>query len=111
MKYASINPFNNQLIKEFSFDSYPDLNASQQAYNRWRKLTVEERGKEMAKVAALLEKNKKHYAGLITLEMGKPLREAEYELDKTLTTFKYYIENSPRFLQNEIVKTQASHSY
>lgn len=111
MKYATINPFNNQLVKEYPFDDYRDLNISQEAFNVWRRLTVEERGAELNKVTALLEKNKDKYARLITLEMGKPLREAEYELDKTISTFKYYIQNAPRFLKNEMVATQASSSY
>ena len=111
MNYATINPVNNQLIQEFPLDKFPDLNISHEAFRIWRKLSVEERGIELRKVAVLLEKNKKRYAELITLEMGKPLREAEYELNKTLTAFDYYIENAPHFLQNEIVKSNASKSY
>src|SRR4051812_20528614 len=102
MKYATINPFNNQLVKEFAFDPYPDLSLSQDAFNKWRKLSVEERGEQLKKVAALLDKNKRQYAELITLEMGKPLREAEYEITKVVTTFDYYIKNSPAFLKDEI---------
>lgn len=74
MKYATVNPVNNQLLKEFPLDSFPDLNLSSEAFKVWRQLTVEERGTQLRKVAVLLEKNKKHYAQLITLEMGKPLR-------------------------------------
>jgi len=111
MKYATVNPYNNELIKEFPLDAFPDLSISQNAFSVWKKLSVEQRGTELRKVAALLERNKKQYAELITLEMGKPLREAEYELNKTLTAFDYYIENAPKFLQNEIVKSNASRSY
>jgi len=111
MKYATINPCNNQLVKEFPFDAYPDLKVSQNAFDTWRKLSVEERGEHLKKVAAVLKKNKQKYAETITLEMGKPLRESIYELDKILTAFAYYIENAPRFLKDEVVKTQASHSY
>jgi succinate-semialdehyde dehydrogenase/glutarate-semialdehyde dehydrogenase len=111
MKYATINPVNNQVVKEFALDKYPDLNISVNAFNAWRKLTVEERGVHLRKIAALLEKKKTEFAALITLEMGKPLREAEYELNKTLTAFEYYITNAPAFLKNEMVKSNASKSY
>ena len=111
MKYATINPTNNQLLKEFPFDKFPDLNSSQEAFKIWKKLSIEERGEQLQKVAVLLEKNKKRYAGLITLEMGKPLRESEYELNKTLTAFDYYSANAPKFLQNEMVQSNASKSY
>ncbi len=111
MKYATVNPVNNQLIKEFPLDSFPDLNISLEAFKIWKRFSVEERGKQLRKVADVLQKNKERYAKLITLEMGKPLREAEYELNKTLSAFDYYIENAPKFLQNEPVQSNATKSY
>jgi succinate-semialdehyde dehydrogenase/glutarate-semialdehyde dehydrogenase len=111
MKYATVNPCNNELLKEFPFSNYPDIEVSTKAFHRWRKLSVEERGKQLKKVALLLEKNKAAYARLITLEMGKPLREAEYEINKTISTFDYYIENAPQFLAPETVASNASKSY
>lgn len=111
MKYATVNPVNNQQVKEFPFDSFPDLDVSQQAFKLWRKLSVEERGAELRKVANLLEKNKKQYAQLISLEMGKPLREAEYEIAKTITAFDYYITNAPAFLAPQPVSSNATRSY
>jgi succinate-semialdehyde dehydrogenase/glutarate-semialdehyde dehydrogenase len=111
MNYATINPFNNELIREFDFDTYPDLNLSQKAFEQWRQLTVEERGHQLKKVAELLHHNKRKYAELITLEMGKPIGEAEYEIAKVLTAFDYYIAHAPHFLKPVEVKTQASKSY
>lgn len=111
MKYATINPLNNELVQEFPLDTYPDLNLSQQAFQVWKKLTVEERGVQLHKVAVLLEKNKKKFAQLITLEMGKPLREAEYELNKTISAFDYYIQQAPGFLAHQPVVSNASKSY
>ena len=111
MKYATINPVNNELLKEFEFDPFPDLNISIKAFKIWRKLTVEERGVQMQRVADLLSRDKKKYAELITLEMGKPLSEAEYEINKVLSGFEYYIKNSARFLKDEQVQTNASKSY
>jgi succinate-semialdehyde dehydrogenase/glutarate-semialdehyde dehydrogenase len=43
--------------------------------------------------------------------MGKPLREAYYEIDKTLTAFDYYIPNAEQHLAKEFVQTNASKSY
>lgn len=111
MKYATINPVNNELVKEFPFDSFPDMQVSVNAFNAWRKLSIAERGNYLKRVAELIEWNKKKYAALITLEMGKPLAEAEYELNKTISAFDYYIKNAHKFLQDEPVNTQASKSY
>ena len=111
MKYASINPVNNELVKEFELDPFPDLNISLNAYKQWRKLTVDQRGDALKRVADVLERGKRKYAELITLEMGKPISEAEYEISKVLSGFDYYIKNSARFLKDEMVVTNASKSY
>ena len=44
MNYATVNPYNNQVLKEFPFDNFPDLSLSTEAFNSWKKLSVEERG-------------------------------------------------------------------
>ncbi len=111
MNYATVNPVNNELIKEFALDAFPDLKISQQAFKGWRKLSIEERGLQMRKVAVTIEKNKKRLSELISLEMGKTLAEAEYEISKTITAFDYYIEHAPHFLQPEVIKSNASKSY
>ncbi len=111
MKYASINPVSNHLIREFPLDGFPDLTLSLQSFDTWCKLSVLERGKQLRNLADLLQKRKHQYAELITLEMGKPLREAEYEISKTLTAFDYFIEKAPEFLKDEPVQTNASKSY
>lgn len=111
MNYTTINPFNNQLLKEFPFDAYPDLEKSLSAFRVWKKLPVEERGRQLGKVSEILERDNRKFAELITLEMGKPIREAEYEISKTITAFNYYIENAPKFLSDEEVKSNASKSY
>ncbi len=111
MKYATVNPVNNQTLKEFEFDAFPDVELSFKAFHQWRRLSVEERGAHLKRVAEVIEKGKKKYAELITLEMGKPLSEAEYEINKVLSGFDYYIQNAPLFLKDEPVKTNASKSY
>ena len=107
MKYATINPVNNELVQEFELDPFPDLNISLGAYKQWRKLTVEERGAALRRAAVVLEKGKRKYAELITLEMGKPIAEAEYEISKVLSGFDYYIKNSAGFLKDELVVTNS----
>lgn len=109
--YKSVNPFDNALLKEYPLDVFLDLSVSVKAQQKWRKITIEERGKCLRKVADLLAENKNYYASLITAEMGKPLREAIYEIDKTLTAFDYYIENAAAILASKTVQSNASQSY
>ena len=37
----------------------------------------------------------------MTQEMGKPITQAEAEVDKCIAHLKYYIENTDRFIQDE----------
>lgn len=111
MRYATISPVTNKLIKEFKNHPFPDIDLSVKAFEDWRKLSVKERGIQLQKVAKLLEERKREYAELITLEMGKPIHEAEYEIAKVLTAFTYYKDNAPKFLKNEVKKSNASKSY
>lgn len=109
--YQSINPYNNLLLKEYAFDSFPDLNASVKAQQEWRKCSISERAIYLQKVADILRKNRQKYAEIITAEMGKPLRESIYEIDKTLTAFDYYIAHAETILAPKEVKSNASKSY
>ena len=111
MKYQSINPYSGKLIKEFAFDPFPDLNISLAAFDKWRRLTIAQRGEQLKKLADVLNTRKEEYARIITMEMGKPYRESLYEINKVLTAFDYYIANAPAMLQHELVATSASKSY
>jgi succinate-semialdehyde dehydrogenase/glutarate-semialdehyde dehydrogenase len=111
MKYQSIDPYSGELVKEFALDPFPDLNLSLDAFEKWRKLSIEQRGAQLKKLADVLSARKEEYARIITREMGKPYRESLYEINKVLTAFDYYIDKAPSMLQHEMVATNASKSY
>ena len=48
-----------------------------------------------------MAENKARYAGLMVQEMGKPIKQAEGEIDKCIAHLKYYIENTERFVADE----------
>ncbi len=111
MNYATINPANGELLKEFSFDEFPKLEVSQAAFQNWRRMSVRQRTTMLMKVAGLMAERKSALASLITLEMGKPIHEAEYEIDKTITAFEYYHQNAEVFLRTKEVTSNAQNSY
>jgi succinate-semialdehyde dehydrogenase/glutarate-semialdehyde dehydrogenase len=111
MQYQSIDPYTGKIIRDFPIDAFPDLTRSKNAFNIWRKLSIEQRGEQLKKLANVIEKNKEEYARIITLEMGKPYKESLYEINKVLTAFDYYIAGAPGMLKKEMVKTAASKSY
>ena len=51
-----------------------------------------------------MTENKNEYAMLMTQEMGKPIVQAEAEIDKCIAHLDYYVSNSERFLADEDLK-------
>jgi len=115
MILKSINPFTNGVIKEFEeiSDEMAEkvLTESAEAFEKWKKTSIEYRGSLMEKAAALLRSNIDEYAGSITLEMGKPLKESMAEVDKCALVCAYYAKNAKRFLSPEPAETDADISY
>ncbi|HYO49530.1 MAG TPA: NAD-dependent succinate-semialdehyde dehydrogenase [Chloroflexia bacterium] len=111
----SINPATEEVLATFE-----ELNADQvggaisttyQAWKEWSRSTVGERGRLLHIVASYLRENKQRFARLITLEMGKPIVEAEAEIEKCALTCDFYADNAERFLSEERVQTNAALSY
>ena len=67
-----------------------------------QKMTAYQRSFILDNIASLLEKEKSEIAKLITLEMGKPLREALNEVDYTASYFKWFSEEAKRIYGMEI---------
>ncbi len=56
----------------------------------WRDMDSQKRGDVLLKIADLIEKNAAELARTDTLDNGKPLREAEGDIDDGIHTFRYY---------------------
>lgn len=65
----------------------------------------------MKNAAVILRKNSDQYAGLMTEEMGKPITQAKAEVEKCAWCCEFYADNAEKFLEDEIVQTDASKSY
>jgi succinate-semialdehyde dehydrogenase/glutarate-semialdehyde dehydrogenase len=115
MIVKSINPFTNEVIEEFEEISgemaEKMLTESGEAFEKWKGTCIEYRGSLMEKAAALLRSNINEYAGSITLEMGKPLKESRAEVEKCALVCEYYAKNAGRFLSPEPAETDADTSY
>lgn len=103
----SINPATGEINKEFeAFDKgkvTEILKAGKIAFSEWKNLQVSERCDYLLRLADVLEKNKESYARLMTLEMGKPIRQAIAEIEKSATTARFYAHKSPEWLKGEEV--------
>ena len=115
MAFQSINPATEAVLA--TFDQFTPqqteaaLAQADTAFRDWRRRSVGERGSMMKRVAGLLRERKSRYAALITAEMGKPIAQAEAEVEKCAWVCDFYAEHAERFLAEEPVRTEARASY
>jgi len=115
MRFKSINPFSNQLVNTYEeFSDAAILNAienTSKAKPIWKKTTLNHRIEIINEVANILRANEEGFAKMITLEMGKPIRESRSEIKKCEWLCRYYTENAVEFLSSELIETDASKSF
>jgi succinate-semialdehyde dehydrogenase / glutarate-semialdehyde dehydrogenase len=81
------------------------------ARHGWREAGVGMRASLMRSVAGVLRADRSRYAALLTSEMGKPIVEAEAEVEKCAWTAAWLAENAERLLADEPVESTATESY
>ncbi|WP_339834305.1 NAD-dependent succinate-semialdehyde dehydrogenase [uncultured Flavobacterium sp.] len=115
MKFKSVNPYNNQVVGEYSSLSEEALKTkleiSQKAFTTWKKVSLAERCQLIQKAGQVLRDNIEEYAKMITLEMGKPIKESRAEISKCAVVCDYYAANAAAFLADEIIASDASNSF
>ena len=115
MAIASVNPATGEKLKEFTaFDQAEiekRLKRAEKAFEQHRYTRFTERADLMMAAAALLLQEKEKFARIITLEMGKLLRDSGAEIEKCARACRFYAENAARFLEDEPAQTDAARSY
>jgi len=111
----AVNPATEEVVATFE-PSTPEaiehaLDRAERSYRTWRKTTFTERAPLMHQAAAYLRDQRSHLARLITLEMGKPIVEAEAEIDKCAWNCDFYADNAVTFLADEPHPSSATDSY
>jgi succinate-semialdehyde dehydrogenase / glutarate-semialdehyde dehydrogenase len=81
------------------------------ARRAWREAGAGMRSALMRSVAGVLRADKSRFAALLTAEMGKPIVEAEAEIEKCTWTANWFAENAERLLADEPVESTATESY
>ncbi len=77
----------------------------------WRDMGLGARTSLMRSVAGVLRTDKSRFAALLTSEMGKPIVEAEAEVEKCAWTAGWLADNAERLLADEPLESTASESY
>lgn len=87
------------------------LASADTAYRSWKQETFRERARVLRAVAALMREDVEQLAPLMTVEMGKPIREARGEVEKAAWCAEHYAEHAEAYLSTETLSSDASHSY
>ena len=111
----TINPATEAKLRSYQADAPAavenKLERAHQAFLKWRATRLDERASVLRNVAKHLRGRKGDIAKLATLEMGKPILEAQAEVEKCAWCCDYYAEHAAGFLADEVVVTNAAQSY
>jgi succinate-semialdehyde dehydrogenase/glutarate-semialdehyde dehydrogenase len=111
----SVNPYNDKEIKTYNLDTPSKIRSkvklADDVFHKWKEKEIHERTTLLSKVSELLEERIDYLSELITLEMGKPIKESKAEINKCIFLCDFYAVNAESFLADEIISTEASESF
>lgn len=106
-----INPATKEVLGAVptggAFEAEQAVDAAHKAFKTWSKKTADERYQLMMKWYQLIDKNKDEIARIMTMEQGKPLKEALGEVQYANSFISWYAEEGKRIYGETI---PASHS-
>lgn len=85
-----------QVAKAGKKETQEAINAASKAFPAWREKTAKERATLLYRWFELINENKSWLARLMTLEQGKPLKEAEGEVDYAASFIQWFAEQAKR---------------
>ncbi len=115
MSIQSINPATGEILESFKETSGQELDrilmGAHAAFLQWREVPFARRAQRMREAAQILRTRRAEYARTMTTEMGKPIVQAEAEVDKCAWVCEYYADHAEAFLAEQPRETQASRRY
>jgi len=117
MAYKTINPYTNEVEKEFPNATDEELEAvlakAHQLYLDWRNNSesLEDRKAILHRVADILRERRTEYATIMSHDMGKLIGEAEGEVDLCADICDYYADKADEFLKPRTLETDAGKAY
>src|SRR5438309_6761684 len=113
--FETINPATGKTLRRYKSSTKADVDKAvtkaKKAFEKWRLLSPANRAIYLDRAAKTLRAQKGKLARIITQEMGKPIKESLPEVAKCAWALEYYSENGPKFLNPEVIKTDATDSY
>jgi len=107
--YQVVNPATGEVVETFetATDAQVEeaLAAAHTAYAAWRDVSIQERAATVKRIGELFKERAGELAAIATLEMGKPLSEAEEEADFCGDIFDYFATEGPGLAADQPIKT------
>jgi succinate-semialdehyde dehydrogenase / glutarate-semialdehyde dehydrogenase len=107
MTFQSIHPYDQSVIAEYPIMDANTLEhrleSASEAFEEWRKTSMQQRSDLLKRVAAGLRANIDDFARLITMEMGKILPEAHAEVEKCAACCDFYAEHGEEYVRDEVL--------
>lgn len=103
MAYQTVNPFTNQLIKEYPAHSDADVEAALKKadalyHSDWAKGDIDQRLPVLHKLADLLDNQNEELAKIASREMGKLIEQSRAEVKLCAQIARYYADHAKDFL-------------
>ena len=111
----TVNPTTGESLSGYDVYSAEDvqqrLKQSERAFESWKTTSFDERSPLLHRIADRLESQASELARLMTLEMGKPISQAEAEIKKCGWVCRHYADHAERYLTPEPIETDKTESY
>src|SRR5215472_8783713 len=115
MAMRSVNPATEEEMVRFEEHTPAEVDRAlaraAAARQAWAATSVGARSARFAELAAYLRHERPRLAGLLTAEMGKPIVEAEAEVEKCAWTADWFAEHAEAMLAPRLVASTAAESY
>lgn len=103
MAYKTVNPFNNQLIKEYANHNNAEIEvaltkADALYHSSWSKGDIDQRLTVLHKLADLIDNQQEALAKIASREMGKLIAQSRSEVQLCAQIARYYADNAKTFL-------------
>jgi len=86
MKFKTINPATEEVITEFETMPKKQVmniaNDVNKAFLKWKEIPLDKKTQYFKRLANVLRSNKEEYGKIMSLEMGKPIKDAMGEIEK-----------------------------
>ncbi|MEP7090305.1 MAG: NAD-dependent succinate-semialdehyde dehydrogenase [Nocardioidaceae bacterium] len=105
--YQSVNPATGETLEEFPTLDEQGVETAlarvTSGFAEWRQWSPVDRAAVLTKVSELYDERADELAATISLEMGKPVREAKGEVKLSSMIYAYYADHGPGLLEDEVL--------